>query len=196
MSQLEKLGTDPQSAAGLQRSAPPVLARWALSAFLLTFVLARCLVFLIMTRRLPDLYLFVGQTHVHHLNYGIFLLAAVGAVLLFWPPRGRALVVAAVLYGVGLALTFDEFGMWLHLDDVYWQRASYDAVAVIAALLGLIAVAPHIRQFHARHWIVVAIVIILVVGFVLLLSDTIRRKANRTGHSGTSFGQRSSTEQA
>ena len=31
------------------------------------------LVLLILTRALPDLYLYVGQTHVHHLNYGIFL---------------------------------------------------------------------------------------------------------------------------
>jgi hypothetical protein len=185
-----------QISSGAQRTTPPILARWALSSFLLTFVFARCLVFLILTHRLPDLYLFVGQTHVHHLNYGIFLLAAVGAVLLFWPPRGRALLVVAVLYGVGLALTFDEFGMWLHLQDVYWQRASYDAVAVIAALLGLITVAPRIRQFQPRHWIVLALVIILIVGFVVLLSDTIRRKANRTGDSHTQSEQRSSTEQA
>jgi hypothetical protein len=51
---------------------------------------ARILVLLIMTRRIGDLYLYVGQTHVHHLNYGIFLLTAVGAYLLFFPDRGRA----------------------------------------------------------------------------------------------------------
>ena len=31
---------------------------------------------------MPDLYLFLGQTHIHHLNYGIFLLSGVGAYLL------------------------------------------------------------------------------------------------------------------
>lgn len=54
------------------------LARITFTTFLLTFIAARVLVILIMTRRFPDLFLHVGQTHVHHLNYGIFLLAAVG----------------------------------------------------------------------------------------------------------------------
>src|SRR5439155_4161657 len=55
---------------------------------------------------------------------------------------------AAVAYGVGLALTFDEFGLWLHLGGSSWQRASYDAVVTLAALLGLIAVAPALRHFR------------------------------------------------
>ena len=85
---------------------------------MLTFLLGRILVLLIMSRRAPDLFLHVGQTHVHHLNYGIFLLTAVGAWLLFsrWE-RGRR--VAALTYGIGLALTFDMFGMWLHLGGSY-----------------------------------------------------------------------------
>jgi hypothetical protein len=58
------------------------LARIILFSFLLTFILARVVVFLIMSHRLPDLYLYVGGTHIHHLNYGIFLLAGVGAYLL------------------------------------------------------------------------------------------------------------------
>jgi hypothetical protein len=127
------------------------LARWTLSSFLITFVAARSLVRLMEVRRIPIFFLHLEGTHVHHLNYGIFLLAGVGAYLLFCRPRGRALTTVAMLYGVGLALTFDEFGMWLHLDGDYWQRASYDAVAVIAALLGLIVVMPRLRQFRLRH---------------------------------------------
>jgi hypothetical protein len=128
------------------------LARWALTAFVLTFLLARILVLLIMSRRVPDLFVHVGQTHVHHLNYGIFLLVAVGAWLVFAPPRGRSRVHAAVVYGTGLALTFDEFGMWLHLGGSYWQHASYDAVVIVAGLLALIASAPALRHFRPRHW--------------------------------------------
>jgi hypothetical protein len=123
-----------------------------LTAFVLTFLLARILVLLIMSRRIPDLFLYVGQTHVHHLNYGIFLLAAVGAWLLLRPPRGRGRDYSAVIYGIGLALTFDEFGIWLHLGGSYWQRASYDAVVAVAALFGLIAVAPAIAHFSWRHF--------------------------------------------
>src|SRR5437762_11013494 len=71
-------------------SASPLrhLARLAFLAFLLTFVASRTLVILIMTRRMPDLFVHVGGTHVHHLNYGIFLLCGVGAYLLFRRPEG------------------------------------------------------------------------------------------------------------
>ncbi|PYL02510.1 MAG: hypothetical protein DME32_06270 [Verrucomicrobia bacterium] len=59
------------------------MARLVFVAFLLIFIASRALVILIMIRRLPDLFLHLGGTHVHHLNYGIFLLSTVAAVLLF-----------------------------------------------------------------------------------------------------------------
>ena len=62
------------------------MARLVFVAFLLTFVAARVLVFLIMARKVPDFFLHVGGTHVHHLNYGIFLLSGSGAWLLFSRP--------------------------------------------------------------------------------------------------------------
>jgi len=127
------------------------LARRALLAFVVTFVLARTLVFLIMAQRIPNLYLFMRGTHVHHLNYGIFLLAAVGGYLLFGEPTGNAARRAAFGYGIAMGLTFDEFGMWLHLGGSYWQRASVDATVVVAAVLALIAYARSIRRFEARH---------------------------------------------
>ena len=56
------------------------LARLTFVAFLLTFIGSRAIVILIMTRRMPNLFFHAGGTHVHHLNYGIFLLSAVAAV--------------------------------------------------------------------------------------------------------------------
>ena len=53
---------------GSRRPTAHELARRALFAFLLTFILARALVFLIMAHRIPNLYLFLRDTHVHHLN--------------------------------------------------------------------------------------------------------------------------------
>ncbi len=108
-------------------AAPPpapahVLARKVWAAFAFTFVLSRILVFLIMSGRMPDIHSHFRGTHLHHLNYGIVLLAGVGAVLLFSRPTGRWLSVTAILYGVGLALTFDEFGMWLHLNGGTGRR--------------------------------------------------------------------------
>lgn len=70
---------------------PRRLARPILIAFLFTFMAARVLVFLIVSRRIPDVYLNLGGTHVHHLNYGIFLLSAVGAYLLLGVPSSPTL---------------------------------------------------------------------------------------------------------
>jgi hypothetical protein len=157
--------------------APPLsptasrLARRTLAAFVLTFLLARIVVLLIMTRRMPDLFLYVGQTHVHHLNYGIFLLTALGAWLLFAPPSARGRARAAVLYGIGLALTFDEFGMWLHLGGSYWQRTSYDAIVTLAALLGLLAFAPALRHARTRDWVLAAAIMATLGLFVALAAE-------------------------
>jgi hypothetical protein len=155
------------------------LARWSLAAFLSTFILARILVILIMSRAIPDLYLHVGGNHVHHLNYGIFMLSGVGAYLLFFRPRGHWLSAAAAVYGVGLALTFDEFGMWLHLGGSYWQRASFDAVVVIAALLGLLAVAPEFKNFGPGHWGATIVLLLLTIVFAFFWTHAVRKYGAR-----------------
>jgi len=147
------------------------LARHALVGFILTFVAARVVVLLIMARRIPNLYFFLHGTHVHHLNYGIFLLAGVAAYSIFWEPGGRPLRLAATVYGVAMALTFDEFGMWLHLGGSYWQRASVDAVIVIASLLALLGFASAIRRFESRHVRAFIAVAIAVVVFGVVLYD-------------------------
>ena len=123
-----------------------------LFAFLLTFIVSRILVFLIMSRRIPNLFLFLRGTHVHHLNYGIFLLATVAGYLLFKRPAERAADCAALAYGFAMALTFDEFGMWLHLGGSYWQRASVDAIIILAALLALLAFAPSLERLESHHF--------------------------------------------
>ncbi len=150
---------------------PDELARRALLAFIITFTLARIVVLLIMARRIPNLYLFLDRTHVHHLNYGIFLLAGVGAYLLFADPHGNARRGAAFAYGIAMALTFDEFGMWLHLGGSYWQRASIDATVVVAALLGFLAYARSIKRFEKRHVRAFIALGVAVVAFAVVLYD-------------------------
>jgi hypothetical protein len=151
------------------------LARVVLFVFLLTFVLTRVLVFLIMARWIPDLYLHLGGTHVHHLNYGIFLLCGTGAWMLFASPTERQRTGCAVVYAIGLALTFDEFGMWLHLGGGYWQRASFDAVTVIAAVLALIAYAPAREQWTRRHVIAALLIVLAVAVFGTLFVRSLQR---------------------
>jgi hypothetical protein len=148
------------------------LARIILFSFLLTFISARVVVFLIMSRRIPDLYLRLGGTHIHHLNYGIFLLAGIGAYLLLSRPEGRRERLAAVLYGIGLGLTFDEFGMWVRLGGSYWQRASVDAVGVLAAVFGLIAYALKLRDFRPQHWGAAAGLAVVVSAFFVMLIES------------------------
>jgi hypothetical protein len=46
--------------------------RGVLVAFLATWVPARIVVLLTMTRTIPDVYLHVGGTHVHHVNSCMF----------------------------------------------------------------------------------------------------------------------------
>jgi len=153
------------------RSESSRLARLALFAFILTFIISRTMVLLIMERRVPNLYFFLRGTHVHHLNYGIFLLAGVGAYLLLRLPGGKSLRAGALAYGIALALTFDEFGMWLHLGGSYWQRASVDAIIVVAAILALVGYATAIRDFRARHVRASIVLLLAVIVFGVVLYD-------------------------
>ena len=158
----------------LEKESTHRLARVTLVAFMGTFIAVRILVFMIMSRRIPDLYLHVGGTHLHHLNSGIFLLSAVGAVLLFHRPEGRQLRVLAGLYGIGMALTFDEFGMWVHLGGSYWQRASWDAVTVLTAAFALLAFAPSLRRFRPHHVITTLLLLVAMAVFFILLVESFR----------------------
>jgi hypothetical protein len=149
----------------LSTNARP-LARLVLLSLMLTFMTARLVSILMLLPHVPDIYLHVHETHIHHLNYGIFLLAGVGAFLLFSP--GPPTPAAAVIYGIGLGLTFDEFGMWLHLNGDYWQRASFDAVIILAAALGLAGFAPPPERWRPRQVAIGLLFVLLVVGSVRL----------------------------
>lgn|GEM_PF-2910896 len=111
--------------------------------FLLTFVFIRGLTYSIRHNIGPFRNLAVGGTHVHHLVWGILLLLIVGyAGLIEFGTRGPVsnfvTRLGAIAFGVGAALTLDEFALWLNLEDVYWERegrVSIDAVAIFGALL-------------------------------------------------------------
>ena len=168
-------GEDPTSEPKhpiIHRETAHRLARITLFGFIVTFVLSRTFVFLIMAQLIHNFYFFMGSTHVHHLNYGIFLLSAVCGYSVFRRPVGRKAELTALIYGIAMGLTFDEFGMWLHLGGGYWQRASVDAVIVVAAVFALVSFAKSIRRFESRHvWGFVILTVSLVTfGIVLFIA--------------------------
>ncbi len=82
--------------------------------------------------------------HIHHLVFGIIILLLVGYGWLCEfgvGTDGSSIFVGrlmSILYGVGAALTLDEFALWLNLKDVYWSRegrSSFDAIILFGALL-------------------------------------------------------------
>jgi hypothetical protein len=113
-----------------------------LLAFLLTFSIVRVITHAIRAGKWKRVLRNVGTkggTHVHHLVPGIILLLVSGYLGAGLPPDVRREPVA-ILFGIGAALTLDEFALWLHLEDVYWAkqgRQSIDAVVVMATLAGL-----------------------------------------------------------
>jgi hypothetical protein len=79
-------------------------------------------------------------THIHHLVWGILLLLVSGYVGVAIAPGSPWRELAAIVFGIGMGLTLDEFALWLNLEDVYWSdkgRQSIDAVVLTASLLGL-----------------------------------------------------------
>jgi hypothetical protein len=172
---IETESTDPTPDKQERADLTHELARLVLLAFIFTFMIARMLVIFIMAGKLPpELFFHVSGTHVHHLNYGIFLLSISGAYLIFARPAGIRLAITAIIYGIGLGLTFDEFGMWLHLGGLYWQRASYDAVVTIAAMLALIAYGSTIRHWRPRHRIALVVLVIVLAVFGVVLARSMK----------------------
>ena len=86
----------------------------------------------------------VGGTHIHHLVWGILLMTINGYLAIALDPVSSPWIeIIAVLFGFGMGLTYDEFALWLNLEDVYWSekgRRSIDAVMVAAALGGILLI--------------------------------------------------------
>jgi hypothetical protein len=84
-----------------------------------------------------------GEVHIHHLVWGICLMMLSG-FLSFGATPGTAFAhLTAVGFGVGAGFTMDEFALWVHLEDVYWEeegRRSIDAMVIAVAFAALIVV--------------------------------------------------------
>ena len=116
-------------------------------SFLLTFVGVRVLVWMIVYHEGPFQWVMVRGRHIHHLVWGILILLLVGYGWLMDLGRAHSPLsiffsrLMSVGYGVGAALTLDEFAIWLDLEpDAYWSRTgrlSIDAVILFGSLLAV-----------------------------------------------------------
>ena len=151
---------------------PRVLVAWMLGAYLVTFLVTRAVTKAIRGGRGPFRDTSVGGVHVHHQVYGIFLLLGAGTAEFTYRPEPPWADVLAVLFGIGAALTLDEFALWLRLDDVYWARegrSSVDAVlvALVIGLLLLVGLNPFDDDAQVSD-VLLAVSVLLNLGWALL----------------------------
>ena|SRR5215467_6805472 len=82
----------------------------------------------------------VPGMHIHHYVYGIFILAIAGYLAMIFKGE-RATSWIALLYGLGIGLTFDEFGMWLNpafQRGTRWNSGGLEFVIIALFLVGLV----------------------------------------------------------
>jgi hypothetical protein len=116
-------------------------------SFFITFLGVRLLVFAIVHHVGPFGWVTVGGTHIHHLVWGILLLLLVGYADMAefgndsTPGSIFASRLISIAFGMGAALTLDEFALWLNMSaEAYWTpqgRESIDAVVLFGALLAI-----------------------------------------------------------
>lgn len=116
----------------LKREDHDEIAFRMLLAFMLVFIPMRGYLYLEKLEIVSPSPVMIGDLHVHHFVFGITVLAIAGYASLMVPYFRRKI---AWLYGAGLALAFDEFSMWLHLNDDYWTFANITALVIIGAFL-------------------------------------------------------------
>ncbi len=82
-----------------------------------------------------------GGVHLHHHVFGIVLMLIGGTLGFALTDDTPWVQLSAVAFGIGGGLTFDEFALWVHLEDVYWKeegRKSVDASLVAIVFLGMV----------------------------------------------------------
>src|ERR1700679_1003505 len=115
-------------------------------SFFITFLAVRLLVASIQHHIGPFQYVTMGGRHIHHLVWGILILLGVGLGYMnelgsrATPTSIFASRLMAILYGVGAALTLDEFALWLNLANVYWSRQGRESIDGGGLFWGLLAI--------------------------------------------------------
>lgn len=121
-----------------------------LLSFLITFAIIRTITHLQKSGILPNQN---GVLHIHHLVPGILLLIISGYIgFSFWA-TDKIRHFMAILFGIGAALTIDEFALWLYLRDVYWEKQGRDSVDAIIYVIIIFIIIFVISEIHDHKWI-------------------------------------------
>ena len=122
-----------------------------LISFLITFAIIRIITHLQKLNILPnqsnDIF------HIHHLVPGIILLLISGYIgISFWSVH-KLRTLMAVLFGIGAALTIDEFALWLYFKDVYWAKQGRDSIDAFILVIIIFGIVFLISEIHDHSWI-------------------------------------------
>lgn len=124
-------------------------------SFFITFLLARLVANFQGLGYFPFLWLW--GVHVHHLVFGIIFLIVSGYLAIAYGHREGLKSILAVLFGVGAALTIDEFTLWLFLENNYWHsegRYNVDAIIILASVFFMIYLIgeAHDWKLYKKHF--------------------------------------------
>ncbi len=155
-------------------AAPRTSVLILFGAFLISFLFIRTSARLMRSPKVPwwpGSVTTEGGLHVHHLVFGIVLML-IGGTLGFAIDETQTpwIEIAAAAFGIGAGLTFDEFALWVHLQDVYWSeegRQSVDAAIVAIAFVGLVLTGAFSASFDTTS------PGLLAAGIVVLLLDIV-----------------------
>lgn len=106
----------------------PSLSMLAIISFVASFVIARAF-----TTLNPHATLRIVGFHIHHLWFGIAMLAIGGWIGISYK-NDRTDRLAAILFGAGGGIIGDEAGLLLTLKD-YWTQATYSLVIIFLSLM-------------------------------------------------------------
>ncbi len=114
---------------------------WAFIAFVTSVLISRLVVLDVEKGKAIFGYFYIKGYHIHHFYYGILLLIISNWLALIRYKRLYRRVfkgIASVMFGGGLGLVVDEFGLLLTMEfgikGNYWAPQSYYAIGVTTSL--------------------------------------------------------------
>jgi lysyl-tRNA synthetase class 2 len=109
-----------------------------------------------------------GDIHVHHALIGLLGMLVAGILEFVFAPPHPGVDLLALVFGMGVGLALDEFALFLHIEDVYWEedgRKSIDAVIMSIVVMAMFAVGAvplgldeGPRLAAGQRWLLIALV--------------------------------------